>query len=77
MVTREQIDRDYVDTDYIMSEFACSHQTATRWIKKYFDQDAVEVLGGRYYVRKDEVERWRQRYKQSRPVRGRRLRHIH
>lgn len=74
LITRADIERDYVTTADIMREFACGHDTAARWIKKYFDKSAVEIMGGRYYVHKSEVERWRKRYGDNKPIKGRRLR---
>lgn len=76
MVTRKEIESDYLNTEDIATEFSCSTETARRWIDKYFDRSAVEVMGGRYYVHKNEVQRWRERYGDVKPVRGRRLRNL-
>ena len=53
---------DYMTTQQIADDWGFSEDTALRWLRKYADKDAVEVHGGRYYVHKDEVHRWKADY---------------
>lgn len=53
---------DYMTVKEIAADWGFSDDTALRWVKKYADKDSIEVHGGRYFVHKEEVHRWKAAY---------------
>lgn len=65
---------DYMTVEEIASDWGMNVETIRRWIRKgYADRKMVEVHGGKYWVHKEEVHRWRAAYEGTYPIKGRRV----